>query len=296
MSDRRPTGTDVNRLPFTLLGGYLGAGKTTIVNRLLAESVGRRLVVLVNDVGAVNVDAALIARHDGETLELTNGCVCCAIADDLGPALERVRVLVDDPTPPDQVVMELSGVAEPARVAPWANTTGFRLDGIVVCADAEQIVGLAGRRFVGDTIRTQLEAADVVLLTKTDLATDAGAAARAFIAGVSDAPVVDARAGEVARLLTVGGSGTVPPSRSRRSLAGDRHGTAAIDVAGRTLVELERLVAELPDDVVRAKAVVRCTDRGHPVEVHLVGSRREIRERPDLPLDAASDTLITVTA
>ena len=104
-------------VPFTLLGGYLGAGKTTLVNRLLATT-DRRLVVLVNDVGAINVDVALIASHDGETLTLSNGCVCCAIADDLGPALERVRELAAGPNPPEQVIMELSGVAEPARVAP----------------------------------------------------------------------------------------------------------------------------------------------------------------------------------
>lgn len=284
----------MNELPFTLVGGYLGAGKTTVVNRLLVESAGRRLVVLVNDVGEINVDARLVAEHDGETLELTNGCVCCSIADDLGPALERVRRLAAGPAPPDQVVMELSGVAEPARVAPWAGTTGFRLDGIVVCADADQIVELAGRRFVGDTIRTQLATADLILLTKTDLADDGGEAAFTFLAGVGDAPVVDASTATVASWLSVGGR-TVPASTGTGPVE-DAHGAATIEVAGLTLVELERVVDRLPDEVVRAKGLVRCADREHPVEVHVVGSRREFRERPDLSTALTVDVLVTVRA
>lgn len=305
----------VNRLPFTLLGGYLGAGKTTIVNRLLARNDGRRLVVLVNDVGGVNVDAALIARHGGETLELTNGCVCCAIADDLGPALERVRALAAGPTPPDQVVMELSGVAEPTRVAPWANTTGFRLDGIVICADADQIVELAARRFVGDTIRTQLAAADLVLLTKTDLAADDGEVARSFVARLTAAPIVDAGDVEIANVLSVGRSDPRPGStagmpradesrgnmpradESRGNMPrADMHRDMTIDVGGRSFAELERLVDGLGSDVIRAKGIAGCTDRAHPVEVHVVGARRELRERPDLSLDTATDVLVTISA
>lgn len=285
----------VNRLPFTLLSGYLGAGKTTTLNRLLAEPGGRRLVALVNDVGTVNVDATLIAKHQGQTIELTNGCVCCAIADDLGPALERVRELMAGPTPPDQVVMELSGVAEPLRVAPWASTTGFRLDGIVVCADADQIVELAARRFVGDTIRTQLAAADVVLLTKTDLAADDGAAAGSLVAGLTGAPTVDAGDVEIASVLSVGRSEPTPGPPGE-VLPADVHRATTIDVAGRSFSELERLVDGLASDVIRAKGIVGCTDRDHPVEVHVVGGRRELRERADLSPDTATDVLVTISA
>ena len=157
-----PSGSlwDGRRAPFTLLGGYLGAGKTTIINHVVRHAGGRRLVVLVNDVAAVNVDAALIADHDGTTLSLTNGCVCCAIADDFAQTLEQIRSM---PEPPDQVLMELSGVGEPARVAPWASTAGFRLDGIVVVADADQIVDLSSREYVADTIAAQLVSYMVIL-------------------------------------------------------------------------------------------------------------------------------------
>ena len=177
-----------HRVPFTLLGGYLGAGKTTIVNHVVRNAGGRRLVVLVNDLAAVNVDAALIADHDGTTLSLSNGCVCCAIADDFAQTLEQIRAM---PETPDHVLMELSGVGEPARVAPWASTAGFRLDGIVVVADADQIAELIEREYLGDTIAAQLRSADIVLLTKTDLAADAGAAARSLIGVRSRAPIIE---------------------------------------------------------------------------------------------------------
>ncbi|WP_343231026.1 GTP-binding protein [Variovorax sp. WS11] len=71
------------RLPLTVIGGFLGAGKTTLVNRWLREAEGKRIAVLVNDFGALNIDAALIVGASGDTIALTNGCVCCQIGDDL---------------------------------------------------------------------------------------------------------------------------------------------------------------------------------------------------------------------
>jgi G3E family GTPase len=282
-----------DRVPFTLLGGYLGAGKTTLLNRLLASVADRRIAVLVNDVGAVNVDAALIADHDGATLTLTNGCVCCALGDDLVLTLEQVRSL--NPRP-DQVVMELSGVAEPARVASWANTTGFRLDGIVVMADAEQIVELASRRYVGDTIRAQLAAADLVLLGKSDLVHDP-ADAVAFVTTVTDAPVHDAR--EVDPVIAFGvGDGRAPidtrDTEDHPEHHPEHHAVSAVDASALTRRRLAALVDELGPDVVRAKGLVRCTDVEAPVEVHVVGRRRELRVRVDLPSEAATDVLVVV--
>lgn len=279
-------------VPFTLLGGYLGAGKTTLLNRLLnrllTDAAGRRIVVLVNDVGAVNVDAALVAEHDGATLTLTNGCVCCALGDDLVVTLEQVRSMSP---PADQVVMELSGVGEPARLLAWANTSGFRLDGIVVVADAEQIVELASRRFVGDTIRAQLAAADLVLLAKTDLVDDP-APARSFVRSVTGAPVHDARRVDPVTILGLGrGPMTVPAPAVRHV----DHAVSTIAVTGRTRAELDALVETLGDDVVRAKGLIGCTDVPHPIEVHVVGRRRELRERADLDPAVAADALVVVS-
>ncbi|MFP5486905.1 MAG: CobW family GTP-binding protein [Acidimicrobiia bacterium] len=276
----------VPRIPFTLLGGYLGAGKTTLLNRLLTTAEGRRIVALVNDVGAVNVDAALVAEHDGATLTLTNGCVCCALGDDLVTALEQVRAMTP---PPDQVVMELSGVGEPARLAPWADTTGFRLDGIVVLADADQIVELAERRYVGDTISAQLAAADLVLLTKTDLVDDPEPAIR-FVAALTESPIHDAAGVDPQIVFGVGGGHLPEPTDGHV-----HHDVSTVPALGLTRAELDAFVAGLGCEVVRAKGLIRCIDVDHPVEVHVVGRRRSVRVRADLPPSAATDVLVVIS-
>ncbi len=280
------------RVPFTLLGGYLGAGKTTVINHVARHADGRRIVVLVNDVAAVNVDAALIADHDGTTLSLTNGCVCCAISDDFAQTLELIRAM---PEPPDHVLMELSGVGEPARVAPWASTAGFRLDGIVTVADADQIVELATREYVGDTIGEQLRAADLVLLTKTDLAADRGAAARSLIGGHTSASIIEVRDGLVAIdfVLGIDRRDVALPSSSLE-LGG--YDTTVVDVGSPTLAELEQLLVELPPDVIRAKGLVHCSDEEVPVEAHVVGGRRTVRRRPDLDMARTTSRLVIIRA
>ncbi len=182
-------------MPITLVGGMLGAGKTTLLNRLLADANGLRLVIMVNDVGEIAVDAALIASATDEVIELTNGCVCCSITDGLGEALDAVRESSD---PPDHVVIELSGVAEPARVAPWASTPGFRLDAIVVCVDAERIERHVADRWVADTVQAQLRSADLIVMTKTDLV-DQWPSLSEF----TDAPVLDGATTPPAALLSI---------------------------------------------------------------------------------------------
>lgn len=154
-------------LPVTVIGGYLGAGKTTLINRLLQDVQGFRIAVLVNDFGEINIDAGLIARHDGQTLELTNGCVCCSIGDDLGAALAAVSATMPRP---DHIVIEASGVADPCRVAHYTfGQPGLALDGIVILADCETVQDRATDRFVGATVQRQLASADILVLTKTDL-------------------------------------------------------------------------------------------------------------------------------
>ena len=84
-------------LPVTVIGGYLGSGKTTLINRLLAQKGDRRLAVLVNDFGSLNIDAALIDTVSEKTITLTNGCVCCIVGDDLGAALGELSSQVHVP-------------------------------------------------------------------------------------------------------------------------------------------------------------------------------------------------------
>lgn len=149
-----------------IIGGYLGAGKTTLINELLVQST-EKIAVVVNDFGEVNIDAKLIRSATGDTIELTNGCICCSLGDGLGELLPRLARRRDL----DAVVIEVSGVGEPGKLASWSTYPGYNRGGVLVCADAAKLSRLAVDAYVGDTIRNQLAAADVVLLTKADVAT-----------------------------------------------------------------------------------------------------------------------------
>ena len=159
------------RLPLTVIGGYLGAGKTTLINRLLAEDHGLRLLVMVNDFGAINIDAHLLASADKDTLHLTNGCVCCTMGGDLfmamGDALDR--------TPrPDHLLIEASGIADPARIAAAAHAEPeMAYSGIAVVVDALNFVALSKDDYIGPQIRKQVQAADLLLISKTSGSPDA---------------------------------------------------------------------------------------------------------------------------
>ena len=154
-------------IPFTVIGGFLGAGKTTLLNHVLRETGGIRYAVLVNDFGDLNIDAELIAAHDGQTISLANGCVCCSIGDSLVDALVD---LMARPDPADHILVEASGVADPKRIADIAIIDpALTRDGILVLVDAVQIRALSGDRLVGDTVLRQLQVADLLVVNKVDL-------------------------------------------------------------------------------------------------------------------------------
>ena len=154
-------------LPFTVIGGYLGAGKTTLLNHLLTNTSGLRVAMLVNDFGSVNIDVDLIRNHEGDTINLANGCMCCSIADNFAMAISRLRDRADDL---DHIVIEASGVADPAKIAQYGQMYQLPLDGILVVADAEQVRTQAQNKYVGDTVLRQFVQADLIVLNKTDLA------------------------------------------------------------------------------------------------------------------------------
>ncbi len=150
-----------------MIGGFLGAGKTTLVNHLLRGADGLRIAVLVNDFGALPIDRDLIVGTDGDTLEISGGCICCSYGSDLMEALlelPRRRSAID------RVLIETSGVALPGMVASAVGLLeAYALDGIVVVADAETVRRQAGDVYLGDTITRQLAAADLVILNRCDL-------------------------------------------------------------------------------------------------------------------------------
>lgn len=153
-----------DRLPLTVISGYLGAGKTTLINRLLAEPHGMKLLVMVNDFGAINIDAALLEAATDDTLTLSNGCVCCTMGADLFMAIGDV---LDRDARPDQMVIEASGIADPARIAQVAQTEPELIyGGIVTVVDGPAFDGLAQDPQIGPQVADQVRVADLVCLSK----------------------------------------------------------------------------------------------------------------------------------
>jgi G3E family GTPase len=153
-------------IPITVIGGYLGAGKTTLINRMLAQpTLPAGTAVLVNDFGDINIDAELIksASPDGQVIGLSNGCICCSISDDLSKALDQLGNL-----PLQQVIMETSGVAEPARVWQHCHYPGFAPQALVVVVDAENYSSQSKDKYVGQLVNAQVAQADLLIVSKME--------------------------------------------------------------------------------------------------------------------------------
>jgi len=154
-------------LPITIIAGYLGSGKTTLINEKLHNNHGVRYAVLVNDFGDLNIDAELLNTQADMTVALENGCVCCSLAGGMEQAAEQILAIADQI---DWVLLEASGVAEPnrlqRRVESWP---GFTLTETKTLVDATRIKKLVKDKFIGQHIQKQLNEADHLQLSKTDL-------------------------------------------------------------------------------------------------------------------------------
>ena len=204
--------TDLAKIPVTVITGFLGSGKTTLIRHLMANPQGKRLAILVNEFGTLGVDGEILKSCADEScpveniVELANGCICCTVAEDFIPTIEALMAL---PTRPDHIIIETSGLALPKpllKAFDWpAIRSKITVDGVVTLADAEAV---AAGRFAPDpaavqaqrladasidhetplseVFEDQIACADIVLLSKADLAGEAGlAAARAVITAES---------------------------------------------------------------------------------------------------------------
>jgi G3E family GTPase len=155
-------------IPLTILTGFLGAGKTTLLNHILHGEHGLKIAVLVNDFGAVNIDTQLVVGVEGETVSLSNGCICCTIRDDL---LVAVIDLLKRPEPPEYILIETSGVSDPASVvltfAMPEVARAIRVDSIVTVIDAEQLCTLDDE--YSQLAYAQIAVADIIVLNKVDI-------------------------------------------------------------------------------------------------------------------------------
>ncbi len=180
-------------IPFTVIGGFLGAGKTTLLNRWLAAAASQaqaphtapaarppRIAVLVNDFGAINIDAALVRQAGSDAIALSNGCVCCAIGDDLSAAL---ATLLQAQPAFDAVVVEASGVSDPWRIAQYALAEPrLQLQAVLLLVDAAALAGHRADPLLADSLARPLAHADLVLLNHADRASPAAlAAAHAWV-------------------------------------------------------------------------------------------------------------------
>jgi len=277
--------------PLTVIGGFLGAGKTTLINRILSEARGR-YAVLVNDFGAVNVDAGLIASHDGETLELTNGCICCSIADGFVGTLLKVLGAAE---PFDHIIVEASGVSDPWLIAEIAMVEpDLALNGVFVLADAERLAAYIADPRLSDTVTTQLRGADIIILTKVDLASPASLAeARELIARLSPVrPSIEVR-GERALPLSL----LLPDHTARRPLLPRAIGIAdheaefcRISYRHEGSISRDALAKALdkaPASLLRLKGTLDVTDMAQTQLLQLVGRRWSLTPVPANPASGA---------
>jgi cobalamin biosynthesis protein CobW len=281
------------KIPTTVITGFLGSGKTTLIRKLLENVGGRRLAVIVNEFGDVGVDAEILrgcgvtSCGEGDIVELANGCICCTVADDFLPALNR---LLDRPDPPEHILIETSGLALPKpliKAFAWPEIrTRATVDGVIVVIDAEAV--LAGR-FAGADLPGSHDKplADLIILNKTDLVSvDEVETIKDTVRGkaLPGVPVIAAAHGAVDPTVLIGlGAAAENDLAARPSHDGQSHDHGHDEfetfvVTGGAIADVDALAAALSEllvaqDILRLKGVVAV--RGSPTRliVQAVGQR-----------------------
>jgi G3E family GTPase len=264
------------RVPVTVLSGFLGSGKTTRLNALLRAPHGRRIAVVVNEFGDVGIDGTRVAGASA-FVELENGCLCCAVNEDLERTLHELRARGGF----DHLIVETTGLADPLPVTWTFGREGlvdfYRVDAVVTVVDAVNL-----ERALAEAPETtlQIERADLVLLSKVDLAPDGGRAATTRVLALNpSARVVPGPPEGVPWNLVLGagaGAPAPPPADHHRhesaTWATWSFRTDAVVSEG----ALEEMLLRLPADVYRVKGLVRTDGPYGWAQVNAVAGRYEI--------------------
>ena len=285
---RRPVAESlIVPVPILLVTGFLGAGKTTVVNHLLAHAEGRRIAAVVNDFGAINIDAELIAGASDGVVSLSNGCICCSLEGDL---LRTLATLLRRDPRPEFIVIETSGVADPSDIVRnlmdpliWREAP---LETVLCVVDAT-----TAPETLNDALpRSQLRAADVVALSKVDLVDAAGRAQLCDVVRAlrPAAVVVDALHGEVpTALLFPADVDQVPAPREvgPRRPAADRFETLSwTSERPVSLPRLQQAIGRLAPKLARAKGLFETVEQpGRLTVFQLAGGRATLAPGGALP-------------
>ena len=320
--------TDLQKIPVTVITGFLGAGKTTLIRHLMQNPQGKRLAVLVNEFGSVGVDGDILKSCADEScpaeniVELANGCICCTVADDFIPTIEALMAL---PQRPDHILIETSGLALPKpllKAFDWpAIRSKITVDGVVALADAEAVAAgrfapdedaVQAQRAADDSIdhetplsevfEDQIACADIVLLSKADLAGEAGlAAARAVIEAEAPRklPIVAMEEGRIDPRLILGLNASAEDDLAARPSHHDGHDDHEHDDFDTVVVDLpetadpEALKAAIvrlarEQNILRVKGYVAVRAKPMRLLVQAVGER--VRAQYDRPWGAEPRT------
>ncbi|WP_407193139.1 CobW family GTP-binding protein [Bradyrhizobium sp. STM 3566] len=271
-------------LPATIISGFLGAGKTTLINRLLHNPGDDRLAVLVNDFGSVNIDQDLIKVETQNRIELSNGCVCCSIQDDLAAGLVSLSRFPDKFT---RVALECSGVSHPAGILKIFDSDPIRelfyVDGLFCLIDTSNLLDLDFRST--ELAIDQAAMSDLVFLNKTDLVSEA---VRIEVRQTLQAAQQSMKLSEVVRAeiptaILFGLAEKTRRSRQRAATEGnhsDLYESASffwdspVDAGA-----FKRFCDELPSQILRGKGVLGLmVNRGRPLRAifQLVGRRSTV--------------------
>jgi cobalamin biosynthesis protein CobW len=316
--------TDLSKIPVTIITGFLGSGKTTLIRHLMANPQGKRLAILVNEFGSVGVDGDILKSCADENcpveniVELANGCICCTVADDFIPTIEA---LLARPHRPDHILIETSGLALPKpllQAFDWpAIRSRITVDGVIALADAEavaagrfapDVAAVDAQRAADDSIdhetplsevfEDQIACADIVLLSKADLAGPAGlAAARDVINAEAPRklPILDMTEGVIDPRLILGLNARAEDDLAARPSHHDGEDGHEHDDFNTVVIDLPEIadpdalsaaIQRLAQDqnILRVKGYIAVTGKPMRLLVQAVGAR--VRMQYDRPWGA----------